>query len=118
MPGVIEEALNTLNERHLLIALRGFGGAARDASIALGLLAPDLRIAHAQTGTGYEDSLAAMTRYADAYQGWARESGIWNDLAAAARAEDPEQVSRHVARVWVPLEQTLEREGPEASEPV
>ena len=56
MPGVIEEAQNTLAARHLLIALGGFGGAARDAAMALGLLEPDQRIAHAQTGPGYEES--------------------------------------------------------------
>jgi SLOG cluster2 len=48
MPGIIEEALNTLDARHLLISLGGFGGAARDVAIALDLLADDQRIAHAQ----------------------------------------------------------------------
>jgi hypothetical protein len=115
MPGVIEEAQNTLDAGHLLVALGGFGGAARDVAIALGLLLADQRIAHVQIGPGYEESLMAIGRYADAYQGWAREIGIWEGLQAAARAEDPEQVSRHVARVWAPLQEILARHEPVAS---
>jgi hypothetical protein len=37
MPGIIEEAQNTLDSGHLLIAIGGFGGAARDVALALGM---------------------------------------------------------------------------------
>jgi hypothetical protein len=109
-PGVLQEALLTLQERHSLFPLGGFGGAARDAAIALGLLSETEALSHLEMGPGYQDAVESIRRFAGPYRESAHASGIWDDLVLASRAEDPEDASKCVLRALV-REATIARRG-------
>jgi hypothetical protein len=92
-PGILQEALLALQKNHALFPLGGFGGAARDAAIALGLLAPADALRHRETGPGYEETIKEISRFAGRYREAAQASDSWTDLMTGARAEDPEDAS-------------------------
>jgi len=98
-PGIPQEALLALEKGHAVIPLGGFGGAARDVAIALGLMSRDQRLERTETGPGYQETLAAIAAHARAFRDRAQASGAWDDLVAASGAEDPETASIHVMRV-------------------
>lgn len=100
-PGVLQEALLTLQENHPLFPLGGFGGAARDAAIALGLLPETEALSHSETGPGYQDAVESIRRFAGPYSKSAQASGTWDDLLVASRAEDAEDASKCVLRALV-----------------
>jgi hypothetical protein len=97
-PGVLQEALLSLQKNHTLFPLGGFGGAARDAAVALGLLQPMDRLKHPETGPGYQETVSEIGRFAVRYREAAQATDSWTDLMHAARAEDPEDASRNVLR--------------------
>jgi SLOG cluster2 len=97
-PGILHEALLALAKNHALFPLAGFGGAARDAAIALALMPAGEALEHASTGAGYTETLRAIEGFAGKYRDAARASDSWTDLVAVARAEDPEEASRYVLR--------------------
>lgn len=57
MPGVVEEALATLERRKPLIVLGAFGGATRDVAIALGLLPPECRVPRGRQVDSYDRAI-------------------------------------------------------------
>jgi hypothetical protein len=97
-PGILHEALLALGADHALYPLGGFGGAARDLAVALGLLAPSQALRHAEIGSGYNETLAQVSRFAQRYRAKALRIGCWEDLRAAACAEDPDAATRHLLR--------------------
>lgn len=96
--GILQETLLALQKGHPVYLLGGFGGAARDAAIALGLLQVNDALAHDKIGPGYQESIAEISAFAASYQSAAQASGSWDDLVAASKAEDPEQAARCVMR--------------------
>ena len=98
-PGILHEALLALERNHPVFPLGGFGGAARDAAIALGLLSSDDALERTATGAGYRETLEAIGKFAAGFRERAQAIGAWEDLVAAAGAEDPETASIHVMRV-------------------
>jgi hypothetical protein len=60
MPGIIEEAILTLEAGKSLIPLAAFGGATRDLSIALGLLDPSARVPRTAQLSTYDASLTVV----------------------------------------------------------
>lgn len=57
MPGVIEEAILTLESGKPLVALGSFGGAARDIAIALGLMPQEASVPRSEQHDGYKPAL-------------------------------------------------------------
>jgi hypothetical protein len=57
MPGIVEEAIMTLESDKPLVALGAFGGAARDVAIALDILAPAERVPRGNQQAGYAEAL-------------------------------------------------------------
>jgi SLOG-like protein len=98
MPGILQEVLLTLQRNHALYLLGGFGGAARDAAIALGLLSSKDTIEHREVGSAYLETLQVIGEFASEFRERARMIGVWDDLVSAAKAEDPDVASRHVMR--------------------
>jgi hypothetical protein len=98
MPGILQETLLALQKGHPVYVLGGFGGAARDAAIALGLLQASDALAHDKVGPGYQESIEAIGAFADRYRGAAQAAGSWDDLVAASKAEDPEQAAKCVMK--------------------
>jgi hypothetical protein len=97
MPGVLQEAILTLERGHLLTPLGGFGGAARDAAIALGLL-PQNEALNREEGREYRSTLATIKEFAGKFRENTKAPGIWEDLVAASKADNPDIVSTHVVR--------------------
>src|SRR5262249_61274813 len=98
-PGILHEALLALQKDHSLFPLGGFGGAARDAAIALGLLSRDDALEHEETGPGYNETIDAIARHARQFRESAQAADAWSDLVAASKTGDPETASNHVIRV-------------------
>ena len=87
---ILQETLLALQKGHPVYLLGGFGGAARDAAIALGLLQANDALAHDKVGPGYQESIAEISAFAASYRSAAQASGSWDDLVAASKAEDQE----------------------------
>jgi SLOG cluster2 len=100
-PGILQEALLSLKKRHALFPLGGFGGAARDASIVLGLLSNDDALDHHEVGPAYWDTVKEIGEFAGDLRVTAQRSGAWDDIVIAGRADDPEAASNHVMRALV-----------------
>jgi hypothetical protein len=98
MPGILQETLLTLQKKHQLFLLGGFGGAARDAAIALGLMSPENAIEHRKVGPAYWETIELIGKFAGELRDEAKNTGAWDDLVGAASAEDPDLASRHVIR--------------------
>ena len=80
-PGVLHEALLALQKNHALFPLGGFGGAARDAAVALGLLTATDALKHPETGPGYEKTIEEIGRFAGRYREAGKNAGmIWQRL--------------------------------------
>ena len=97
-PGILQETLLALERSHPVFPLGGFGGAARDVAIALGLMSDGDALAHEGTGPAYQETIEAIAGHAGAYRQRAQAAGAWDDLVAASKAEDPETASTHVMR--------------------
>jgi hypothetical protein len=97
-PGVLQEALLALEKNHSVFTLGGFGGASRDAAIALGLVSHDDALEHKETGPGYIETISAIAKHVGKFQESAKATGAWDDLVAASKAEDPETASTQVIR--------------------
>jgi hypothetical protein len=63
MPGVIEEAQQTLQADKLILPLSAFGGATRDVSIALGLLPESQRVPRGQQHSSYATALEGIAMF-------------------------------------------------------
>ena len=57
------EALLALEKNHSVFTLGGFGGASRDAAIALELLSHDDALEHKETGPGYIETISAIAKH-------------------------------------------------------
>lgn len=57
MPGIVEEAILTLEARKALIPLGAFGGATRDVAIALDLMDEDRRVPRGPQAAGYGQAI-------------------------------------------------------------
>ena len=66
MPGIVEEAMQTLHAGKWIFPLSAFGGATRDLSIALGLLSESQRVPRDQQDPRYAAALERATAFADA----------------------------------------------------
>jgi len=64
MPGIVEEAVMSLNAGQPLVALGAYGGASRDVTIALGLLPVDRTVPRGDQQPGYADALARVAALA------------------------------------------------------
>lgn len=93
-PGVVEEAVYALERRQPVIALGAFGGAARDAAIALRLLPADLRVPRAEQPDGYREALERLTELAPEFNGEIEEQ-----LKRLAREENSEAIAKQVPEV-------------------
>ena len=60
MPGIVQEAIMSLEAGQPFIPLGAYGGAARDVAIALGLLAKDRAVPRANQQEGYEQAIAHL----------------------------------------------------------
>jgi hypothetical protein len=98
MPGILQETLLTLQKKHQLFLLGGFGGAARDAAIALGLMSPENALKHLKVGPAYWETIELIGKFAGELREEAQNTGAWDDQVAAAKAEDPDVASKHVMR--------------------
>ncbi|MBK8177123.1 MAG: hypothetical protein IPK66_18265 [Rhodospirillales bacterium] len=99
MPGIVEEALLHAEAGRLIVALGAFGGAARDAAIALGLLDEDARVSHTEVGAGYDAALAELCGLAGMHRERAEEVGTWADLQMLSEADDPMAIATGVVRI-------------------
>lgn len=97
-PGILQETLLALEKKHPVFPLGGFGGAARDAAIALGLLSVEDKLERKEIGPGYSEALGEIAAHAEDFRKIAQITGAWDDLVAASKAEDPEAASTHVMR--------------------
>jgi hypothetical protein len=100
-PGVLQEVLLALRKGHPLIPLGGFGGAARDTAIALGLMSRDDALSRQKVGPGYPETVEEIATCAEQYRKRADAAGAWDDLVAASKAEDAEAASTHVMRALI-----------------
>jgi hypothetical protein len=65
MPGVIEEAMMTLDSGKALLTLGAFGGAARDVAIALKLLDPSMRVPRGNQEESYDSAVRQIEKRAE-----------------------------------------------------
>jgi hypothetical protein len=65
MPGVIEEAIMTLEANRPLVLLGAYGGATRDCAIALDLMDPAARVPREVQQSGYEDAITHIEALRD-----------------------------------------------------
>ena len=65
MPGVIEEAVMTLEVDKPLVLLGAYGGATRDCAIALELMDPRARVPRGAQQSGYNDAIAHIAALVD-----------------------------------------------------
>lgn len=104
MPGIVEEAIGTLEAGKPLVVLGAFGGAARDIAIALGLMEAHLRVPRGEQHPTYSPSISRVAGRGDRIPG-----GLRDLLAMIADDDRAEQNGFRVAAViakWL-----LENEG-------
>ena len=65
MPGVIEEAIMTLEAEKPLVLLGAYGGATRDCAIALNLMELAARVPRGAQQSGYDDGIARIAALGD-----------------------------------------------------
>jgi hypothetical protein len=99
MPGIVEEAIGTLEAGKPLVVLGAFGGAARDIAIALGLLEARLRVPRGEQHPTYAPSISRVAELGDRIPGGLRD--LLTMIADDDRAEQNGfQVAAVIAR-WL-----------------
>lgn len=94
MPGIIEEAITTLEADKPLVVLGAFGGAARDVAIALELLGPGLKVPRGEQHPTYQRSIQLVADLSDRLPGALRDM-----LSAIADDDRAEQNSFRTAKL-------------------
>tara|TARA_B100002003_G_scaffold30629_4_gene25673 strand:+ start:3943 stop:4821 length:879 start_codon:yes stop_codon:yes gene_type:complete len=94
MPGIVEEAIVTLEAGKPLVVLGAFGGAARDVAIALGLLDAEQEVPRGEQNATYWPSIERVASLRDRIPGELRPF-----LAAVADDDRAEQNAFRTARV-------------------
>ncbi len=107
MPGIVEEALLHAEAGRLVVPLGAFGGAARGAAIALGLLPDSAGVEYAETGEGYGGSLEALRKLAPRHRKLVDGLEAGNVLEALATSDEPTAIGAGVVR----LAQIMARTG-------
>jgi hypothetical protein len=85
MPGIVEEAIVTLEAGKPLVVLGAFGGAARDVAIALGLLGAEHAVPRGEQNASYRPSIERVASLSDHIPGALRD--VLSQLADDDRAE-------------------------------
>ncbi|CAN7700284.1 hypothetical protein [Mesorhizobium sp. LjRoot246] len=101
MPGIIEEAILSLEARKPCALLGAFGGATRDATIALGLLPESKRVPRGPQVASYDEAIARLSMLRDVIP-----PALRNRLADLADDDRTEYVASAVADVlsdWLDL---------------
>jgi SLOG cluster2 len=93
MPGVIEEAILTLDAGQALLTLGAFGGAARDLAIALKLLDSSMRVPRGEQESSYHSAVEQIGKRADRIPESLRE-----ELAHIARDDRAEPLGFAIVR--------------------
>ena len=94
MPGIVEEAIGSLETGKPLVVLGSFGGAARDIAIALGLVDAGLRVPRGEQHATYSQAISRVAKLADRIP-----SDLRTDLAMIADDDRAEQNGFRVAAV-------------------
>jgi hypothetical protein len=95
-PGLIEEAIEQVRAGGIVMPLGGFGGAAREIAIALGLLRAE-RTLYPEYGNNYEQAFEELTGLAGQHERQAGE--LMADLAQAAEIGTPHRIVFHLNAV-------------------
>ena len=99
IPGVVEEAIMTLEENKPLIVLGAFGGAARDIAIALGIMDTSFKVPRGEQPKSYSESLSRVAHLA---------SRIPSDLRdTLALIADDDRAEQNGLRIVTVLERWL-----------
>ena len=104
MPGIVEEAIGTLEACKPLVVLGAFGGAARDIAIALGLMEAHLKVPRGDQHPTYLPSISRVARHRDRIPGALRDA-----LAIIADDDRAEQNGFRIAAVIASWLLELER---------
>jgi hypothetical protein len=99
MPGVVEEAILTLEASKPLVVLGSFGGAARDIAIALGLMDSAQKVPRTEQHASYAPAIEQVASLGDRIPG-----GIRGSLSAIADDDRAEQTAFQVAALikqWI-----------------
>nr|WP_280952727.1 hypothetical protein [Mesorhizobium sp. WSM3860] len=94
MPGIVEEAILTLDAAKPLVVLGAFGGAARDIAIALDLLAPTFTVPRTKQHGSYAPAIKKVGRL-----GSRLPSGLRSALCDVADDDRAEQTAFQVATI-------------------
>ena len=94
MPGIVEEAIGTLEADKPLVVLGAFGGAARDIAIALGLMDAHLKVPRSEQHPSYLTSISRVAAQGDRIPG-----NLHDFLAMIADEDRAEQNGFRVAGV-------------------
>jgi hypothetical protein len=102
MPGIVEEAILTLESGKPLVVLGAFGGAARDVAIALGLLDAADRVPRTTQNASYAPSIERVSGLIDRIP-----THLAGALREIARDDRAEQTAHQVATLipkWISTE--------------
>jgi hypothetical protein len=103
MPGIVEEAILTLEGGKPLVVLGSFGGAARDIAIALGLIDPTGRVPRTEQHASYAPSIERVA---------ALSTRIPNDLRSVLRAiADDDRAEQAAYQVAAVIQQWIAKKG-------
>jgi hypothetical protein len=94
MPGIVEEAIVTLEAGGAIVPLGAFGGATRDVAIALGLLEPGEEVPRGAQAEGYRPSLERLSALSDRIP-----DGLLETLRSLARDDSPESIVAQMGQV-------------------
>jgi len=98
MPGILEEAILALEYECTLIVLGAFGGAARDAAIALGLLPEGERVPRGRQAESYYEAVVKLSSVAGMIDDSLR--GALKEIAAEESAEALARKIGEVVQKW------------------
>lgn len=99
MPGVIEEAITTLEASKPLVILGAFGGAARDVAIAMELLDPGLEVPRGEQHPTYRPSIQRAAYLSDRIPAALRD--ILSVIAEDDRAEQNAFRTAELIKRWL-----------------
>jgi len=94
MPGVIEEAMMTLDSGQALLTLGAFGGASRDVAIALKLLDSSMRVPRGEQESSYYSALEQIGKRVDRIP-----ESLRGELSRIARDDRAETLGFAIVRV-------------------